>query len=206
MALDLYLKPYKPTSRSKSALHAARQALFDALKEEYPDTILVGDAKQGYIENFPMGELHIAPDELHWAMHGVADADPAHALADWFFAHGFACHDPQDAGFDRPRIKPPAVRVGLEELVGGQWLGFRFDRNHATALELDFTLADGRGAQLCMWHLGRCNVPELSPLVNAVITGTAFERGDYDSLSVHFEGGSELAFSDAVFGGLYLIP
>lgn len=204
MALDLFLKPYKPKSRSKAALLKARQDLFEALRTAYPETTLVGDASKGYIENFPLGELHIAPDEMHWAMHGVEDADPVHALADWFFAHGFACHDPQDAGFDRPRIKPPAIRASLDDLVGGQWLGFRFDRNYATALDVDFTLADGRHAQLRMWHLGRCQVPELSPLVKALITGTTFERGDYDSLSVQFEGGSELAFTDAVFGGVYI--
>jgi hypothetical protein len=200
MALDLFLKPYKPKSRSKAALLKARQSLFEALRSAYPDTTLVGDAGNGYIENFPLGELHIAPDEMHWAMHGVDDAEPVHALADWFFAHGFACHDPQGAGFDRPRIKPPAIRASLDDLVGGQWLGFRFDRNHATALDADFTLADGRHAVLRMWHLGRCQVPELSPLVKALVIGTSLERGNYDTLSVQFEGGHALLFTDAVFG------
>lgn len=204
MALDLFLKPYKPRSRSKTALLGARQALFDALQAEYPGARLVGDARQGCIEGFPIGELHIRPDELHWAMHGVGDDAPAHALADWFFAQGFACEDPQDAGFDRPRIKPPAIRADLDDLVGGQWLGMRFDRNYATALDLDFTLADGRHALLRMLHLGRCQVPELSPLVKAVVTGSVYEPGDYDSLSVQFEGGHALVFTDAVFGGVHI--
>lgn len=204
MALDLFLKPYKPKSRSKAALAKARESLFEALQAEYPGTCLVGDAMRGYIDGFPKGELHIAPDELHWAMHGVDDAEPVHALADWFFAHGFACEDPQGVGFDRPRIKPPAIRGSLDDLIGGQWLGLRFDRNYATALNLDFTLADGRHAELRMWHLGRCQVPELSPLVKAVVTGSVYERGDYDSLSVQFEGGHALVFTDAVFGGVHI--
>ena len=215
MALDLFLKPYKPKSRSKAALIKARESLFEALKADYPGTSLVGDAMRGYIDAFPKGELHIAPDELHWAMHGVDDAEPVHALADWFFEHGFACMDPQGVGFDRPRIKPPAIRGSLEDLVGGQWLGMRFDRNYATALNLDFILADGRHAELHMWHLGRCHVPELSPLVKAVIVGSVHEPGDYnrlathpkdayDRLTVQFEGGHDLVFTDAVFGGVHI--
>ena len=204
MALDLFLKPYKPKSRSKAASLKAREALFDALRAAYPQTALIGDARQGRIERFPLGELHIAPDELHWTMHGVDDAEPVHALADWFFAHGFACVDPQDAGFDRPRIEPPAIGGSLDDLVGARWLGLRFDRNYATALNLDFALADGCRAELRMWHLGRCQVPELSPLVKAVVAGSVFEPGDYDSLRVRFEGDHELVFTDAVFGGVHI--
>lgn len=110
MALDLFLKPYKPKSRSRSAALAARQALVDALRAAHPQTQLVGDVTRGHVEGFPMGELHFSPTELHWAMHGVDDPEPVHALADWFFDHGFACDDPQGAGFDRPRPKPVAVR------------------------------------------------------------------------------------------------
>ena len=47
MALDLFLKPYKPKSRSKTALLNARQALFEALRTAYPETTLVGDASRG---------------------------------------------------------------------------------------------------------------------------------------------------------------
>ena len=141
---------------------------------------------------------------MHSATTAHVDDAPVHALADWFFAQGFACEDPQDAGFDRPRIKPPAIRADLDDLIGGQWLGMRFDRNYATALDLDFTLADGRHALLRMLHLGRCQVPELSPLVKSVVTGSVYEPGDYDSLSVQFEGGHALVFTDAVFGGVHI--
>lgn len=206
MALDLFLKPYKPKSRSRSAALAARQALVDALRAAHPQTQLVGDVTRGHVEGFPMGELHFSPTELHWAMHGVDDPEPVHALADWFFDHGFACDDPQGAGFDRPRPKPVAVRGTFEDLVGAEWLGFRFDRNYATALDADFTLPDGRNARLRMLHLGRCTVPELSPLVKARVTGCRFVRGNYDTLAVVFEGGHELAFADAVFGAVRITP
>ena len=78
-----------------------------------------------------------------------------HALADWFFAHGFACVDPQDAGFDRPRIRTARDRAAsLDDLVEARdGSATRFDRNYATALNLDFALADGRrrlGTR--MWH------------------------------------------------------
>lgn len=57
-----------------------------------------------------------------------------------------------------------------------------------------------------MLHLGRCTVPELSPLVKARVTGCRFVRGNYDTLAVVFEGGHELAFADAVFDAVRITP
>ena len=205
MALDLFLVPHQPKSRSRSALLQARQALLDALQAAHPQATLVGDASQGHVANFPLGELHISPGELHWALHGVDDAAPVDALADWFFAHGFEVKDPQDAGFARPRPKPASLRGSLDDLVGGQWLGLRFDRDYATALDLEFALADGRRALLRMLHLGRCQIPELSPLVNAVVTAATLGPRDiaqYESLVLQFDGAHALVFTDAVFGGV----
>lgn len=205
MALDLFLVPCKPRPRSKSSMLKARQALFDALHTAYPDTTLVGDASQGHIANVPVGELHIRPDELHWALHGMEDAAPIHALADWFLEQGFGCEDPQDAGFARPRPKPVATMCSLEDLVGGQWLGFRFNRNYVTALDIDFRLTDGRNALLRLWHFGGSRIPDLLPLVKAVVTDAALQStGDFETITVRFEGGHELVFFGAVFGGVLI--
>jgi hypothetical protein len=203
MALDLFLVPSKPKPRSKSALLKARQALFESLHATYPDTSLVGNATQGHIANFPLGALHIRPDELHWALHGVVDADPVHALADWFVEHGFDCEDPQGAGFARPRPKPLAAKGSLDDLAGGTWLGFRFDRNYATALDFDFTLVDGRNAVMRFLHFGSCHIPDLSPLVTAIVTEATLRSTSHDeTIRVLFEGGHELLIADAVFDGV----
>ena len=203
MALDLFLVPSKPKPRSKSALLKARQALFESLHAKYPDTSLIGNATQGHIANFPLGELHIRPDELHWALHGVDEAAPVHALVDWFVEQGFDCEDPQGAGFARPRLKPVAVRGSLEDLVGGKWLGFRFDRNYATALDFDFTLVDGRNAVMRFLHFGSCHIPDLSPLVKAVVTEATLRSTSHDeTITVRFEGGHDLLIADAVFDGV----
>jgi len=203
MALDLFLVPSKPKPRSKSALLKVRQALFEALQATYPDTSLVGNATQGHIANFPLGALHIRPDELHWALHGVVEAAPVHALADWFADHGFDCEDPQGAGFARPLPKKRAEKGSMEDLAGGQWVALRFDRNYATALDFDFTLADGRNAVMRFLHFGSCRIPDLSPLVKAVVTEATLRSTRHDeTVSVKFEGGHELLIADAVFDGV----
>lgn len=203
MALDLFLVPSKPKPRSQSALLKARQALFESLRATYPDTSLIGNTTQGHIANFPSGELHIRPDELHWALHGVVETAPVHALVDWFAEHGFDCEDPQGASFARPRPKALAAKGSLEDLVGGKWLGFRFDRNYATALDFDFTLVDGRNAVMRFLHFGSCRIPDLSPLVKAIVTGATLRATSQDeTIRVQFEGGRELLIADAVFDGV----
>lgn len=200
MALDLFLVPYKPKSRAKGALRKSRETLLEALQKAYSGTVLVGDAMAGYVADFPLGELHIRPDELHWTLHGVDDPAPVHALADWFFTQGFACRDPQGAGFDRPLKAAPAVRGQLEDLIGGQWLGFRFDRNYATALDFDFLLADDRVAVLRLLYFASGRVPDLQPLIEATVIGVAFKPdGAYKTLTVRFDSGHDLVFVDAVF-------
>ena len=203
MALDLFLVPCKPKPRSKAAVLKARQALFDAVRAAYPDTSLVGDATQGHIENFPLGELHIHSDRLHWAMHNVEDTEPVHALADWMLEHGFGCEDPQDAGFARPRPKPTSVKGTLEDLVGGKWFGIRFDSSYSSALDIDFKLVDGRNAHMRLWHFGSARIPDLAPLVKAVVIDATLQpTDDFETITVRFEGGHELVLVDAVFDGV----
>lgn len=147
--------------------------------------------------------MHIRPDELHWALHDVVETAPVHALVDWFAEHGFDCEDPQSASFARPRPKALAAKGSLEDLVGGKWLGFRFDRNYATALDFDFTLVDGRNAVMRFLHFGSCRIPDLSPLVKAIVTGATLRATSQDeTIRVQFEGGRELLIADAVFDGV----
>lgn len=203
MALDLFLAPYKPKSRSKSAVAKARQALVDALSQAHPDTALHGDVSTGHIENFPLGELQFSPGDIHWAMHGVDDEAPVHAMADWFFDQGFRVKDPQGAGFGRPREAMPQDREELEALIGGAWLGLRFDRTWGHALEFEFALADGRLATMRFLHFTACAIPDLEPLVNARIEGIGYEPagtppGSFETVTVRFEGGHALVVTESV--------
>lgn len=211
MALDLFFVPRKPgfselgsaDFKPTPSMLKARKKVVSALLEAFPGTQLQGEAVEGYIDGFPLGELTLQRGRIHWSLHHVDDVAPIQEVVDWFLAHGLVCEDMQDAGFgnrESRTVEDDELLESFDVLVGAQLLGFRFDRNWSTAIMFEWILADGRLVRMRFHHLGTCRLPDLSPLVEATVVEVHVESSRLnDNVAVRFSDGGELTMVDAVF-------
>ena len=210
MALDLYFVSRKLTldeARSPDlvptpAMLRARRKLIADLIEAHPGSRIDGDAVQGHVADFPLGEMTLAPGHVSWSLHGVKDESPVREIVDWFHARGMVCEDPQDAGFGNRDLKRGTTRTGLdsfEDLVGGRFCGIRLLREWVSGILTEWTLADGRHAQIQFVHFKNGSVPDLGKLIDAKVIGVHFESQEFDTLYVYFEQDLTLTLDGAVF-------
>ena len=210
MALDLSFVPRKMTLAAASAadlvvtpaMRKARRKLVDELLAEHPGARLEGDPMQGYIADFPRGELSLRPGFLDWSLHGVEDTAPIHAIVGWFHDRGLVCEDFQDAGFGNRDLKRGEQRTTLEsfeELVGAEFLGVRLLREWVAGIATEWNLADGSHALVQFVRFEACRLPDLGPLLTKKVIGVHFETGHFDTLRVFFQDDLEFSLEGAVF-------
>lgn len=210
MALDLSFVPRKLTLADATspdlvvtpAMRRARRKLVDDLLAAHPGTRLEGDPTQGHLADFPRGELSFRPGYVDWALHGVEDAAPIHAIVNWFHERGLVCEDPQDAGFanrDLKRGEQRSTLTSFEDLVGAEFIGVRLLREWVSGIATEWTLADGSHALVQFVRFESCRLPDLGPLLTKKVIGVHFESGPFDTLRVFFESDLEFGLEGAVF-------
>lgn len=204
MSLDLFFVPRTPafdTLREPdfaptTAQRKLRQKVVTELLADFAGAELRGEPLDGWIDGLP-GILQLQPGYLFWSLKGVsseADIKMVQGVVDWFAERSLVCEDPQDAGFGNRRPRQGEKLDSYEALVGAQLQSLQFDRNWSTALVVEWILGDERSARLRLAHFTRCEVPQLSPLVQARVITVKHERSTerYDDLVFRFDSGDSL--------------
>jgi len=210
MSLDLFFVPRTPAFDTlndpdfapSKAQQKARHKLVSELLADFSGTELSGEVIAGSIEGMP-GSMELRPGSIFWSLHGVdsdADIEMVHGVVDWFKAHGLICEDMQDAGFGNRRPQLEQALDSLDALMGAQLQSLQFDRNWATALILEWNLADGRIATQRLAHMGRCQLPELATLVEARVSALDHSRASevFDNLRIRFDSGEVITLEGYV--------
>jgi hypothetical protein len=204
MSLELFFVTRTPSFEAlrdpdfapSPAQRKLRQKLVTELLADYAGTELRGEPLNGWIDGLP-GTLQLQPGYLLWSLKGIdgdADIDMVQGVIDWFAARALICEDPQDAGFGNRRPRQGEKLDSYQALVGAQLQSLQFDRDWSTSLIVGWILGDERGARLRLMHFTRCEVPQLSPLVQARVTAVEHVRASevFDNFVFRFDSGDSL--------------
>ena len=204
MSLDLFFVTRTPSFEAlrdadfapSPAQRKLRHKLVTELLADYAGTELRGEPLEGWVDGLP-GTLQLRPGYLHWSLKdvgGEADIEMFQGVIDWFAARSLICEDPQNAGFGNRRPRQGEKLDSYQALVGAQLQSLQFDRNWATSLIVEWILGDERIARLRLMHFTRCEVPQLSPLVQARVAAVEHVRASesFDDLLFRFNSGDSL--------------
>jgi hypothetical protein len=216
MSLDLFFHARKTdfdTVRAadytlSAAQLRARRKQIDALLARYPQSRLVGDCTQGYIADFPVGELQIFPGYLHLSFHGKADGlDRLRVVVDGLSDDGWLCVDPQDAGF---ATGSPTRMQSFDELLGSQFTGLSLLREWVCGIALDLSWddGDGRTARIEFVRASGCSLPDPVTLLKARVIKVDYGEGatEFEDLKLEFDTGAVLQIHGCLFNKGIISP
>jgi len=131
----------------------------DALSNALPENA----GKVLFLEGFPLGELYAHSGYLHWSLHGNVSQQDRQKIVDWFYSKSWLCTDPQNAGFDNHEpskvSSKPTSLDNTDILIGANLRAIELSDPGLQGIIFQWTLADGREAELMFIHHDSCSVP-----------------------------------------------